>query len=208
VDKPRFLLIFISVIAGLSAFAVILIAGAVAIRRRADSALSSDPTTAETDSDKEPEKGREYTDPLLRWMDSTSDSPAGNGHSSDHKDWTLPPPTVAEEAPEPEMEPMEPEDLVHADEAVVSSEEAAEEEPSEAGDPLSVKPVQEVANVEQDEAYKPAERVAEPPSEPPLVSAESSILPIAKREEKSNRKRSRSSRSRSRRKGKRRRRRR
>ncbi len=71
-DKPRLLMLVVSVIVGFSAFAVILMVGAVAVRRRARSV----PPAEETQSDLAPPAPREkanqdYSDPLLKWMNKS-----------------------------------------------------------------------------------------------------------------------------------------
>ena len=77
-NKPRFLMLFLSVIAGLSLFAVILVVGAVAIRRRQDRGSSE---VLEKDSSP-PLSGEysttEYSDPLLGLRSKRSALPAGN----------------------------------------------------------------------------------------------------------------------------------
>jgi SH3-like domain-containing protein len=80
-DKPRFLLLFISVVAGLSAFTVLLIVGAAAIRRKAESVPLQEPPETDTPSSADDEgSDKTYSDPLLKWMGERPSRPAGNGH--------------------------------------------------------------------------------------------------------------------------------
>jgi hypothetical protein len=74
-EKPKFLMLFVAVIAGLSAFAVLLFVGAVASRRRSEGAPAA---TASTDSHK-PGKDMKYSDPLLSWVRGTPTDPAPSG---------------------------------------------------------------------------------------------------------------------------------
>ena len=74
-NKPRFLMLFVSVVAGLSAFAVILMVGAVAMRRKQRAAPPIETGKKETaPSPNKEELNKEYSDPILSWMAKT---PAG-----------------------------------------------------------------------------------------------------------------------------------
>lgn len=80
-EKPRFLMLFISIVAGLSAFAVLLIVGAVAIRRKAENSRFEELPETNTPSSPEDEKVNQiYSDPLLNWMGDKTSGPAANGH--------------------------------------------------------------------------------------------------------------------------------
>jgi uncharacterized protein YgiM (DUF1202 family) len=70
-DKPQFLMIFVSVFIGLSAFAVILMVAVVAARRRT-SERSPEPDQPESLGSPHDNRSRtEYSDPLLKWMGKT-----------------------------------------------------------------------------------------------------------------------------------------
>jgi uncharacterized protein YgiM (DUF1202 family) len=92
-DKPRFLMLFISVVAGLSAFAVILVVAAVAVRRRSEEAAST--------SEVEKKEEKEYADPLLRWMSTTEAATEADGNDSEQKE------PVFSSSPEPPPEAVD-----------------------------------------------------------------------------------------------------
>jgi len=79
IDKPTFLMLFVSVIAGLAAFAVILVVGAVAMRRRKQQEEQVEPADADSVSPSTEATSKEYTDPLLKWVPEPPHKFEGNG---------------------------------------------------------------------------------------------------------------------------------
>jgi len=80
-EKPRFLLLFISVVAGLSAFTILLVLGAAAIRRKSENIPPQELPESDARAPAEDDNvDRTYSDPLLKWIGDKPSVPAANGH--------------------------------------------------------------------------------------------------------------------------------
>ena len=205
-------MLFVSVVAGLSAFAVILMVGAVAMRRKQRAAPPIETGKKETaPSPNKEELNKEYSDPILSWMAKTPAGPktgVSDDIQIDQDDSEATIISVHEE--EPSRIEKQPLDLGHSYESETSAEKDGDAPPVE--EQLSESVESPTANVRSSEPLEEEEVEAEVPSnETPVAPV--SVLPVTaekapEQEVTKSRKTSRSSRARTRRKGRRRRRRR